>query len=70
MGMMRKFLVSGGLTIQNIDFDSLDSIIPLEEDSAGCLAKKIQCCTKLADDSIYSNTSTPCLNNGKLWKPM
>ena len=70
MGMMRKLMVSGGLTILNIDFDSLDSIIPLELDTADCLASKIQCCTKLSDDSIISNTATPCLNSGKLWKPM
>ena len=29
--------VGGGLTIENIIFDSLDSIIPYDKDISGCL---------------------------------
>ncbi|CDW79376.1 UNKNOWN [Stylonychia lemnae] len=61
--------VSGGLTIENIIFDSLDSVIPYDLDSSGCLGKKIQCCQNI--NGVMKNmTLSPCLdkNNDHLIK--
>ncbi|CDW90224.1 UNKNOWN [Stylonychia lemnae] len=54
--------IGGGLTIQNIEFDGLDSIIPYRKDISGCLGQKINCCQNI-NGIISSLTTTQCIDN-------
>ena len=62
--------VGKGLTISNIVFNSLDSILFPDKDGAKCLSKKEACCTE--NNGVISSTysSSPCLNDTHLWVEM
>eukprot|EP00347_Sterkiella_histriomuscorum_P011673 403371551 len=64
--------VGRGLTLENIIIDSLDSVLPIDQDGNGCLKRKENCCEMGSDGFISSNfNDSQCLDSsGNLYLQM
>ena len=61
--------VSGGLTITDIIFDSLDSIIDMDENES-CMSNEMNCCmVNEVSNTIENSISTQCSLSNKTKKP-